>query len=148
MSITGLGWECNLFIWIKSGSDISRYIGHNHEIIPTLHINPNLHFRTFNSTLTHRRVCKFIVAKIIHVILNIMKCLICFLYLLIYNTWCFDENRDISRKSSSRTIATISSRLRTSVGATKGVSSVCEPLPPDRPLWFPGSSPPDWLDGR
>lgn len=32
--------------------------------------------------------------------------------------------------------------------ATKGVSSVCEPLPPDRPLWFPGSSPPEWLDGR
>ncbi|CAN4096511.1 unnamed protein product [Withania somnifera] len=25
-------------------------------------------------------------------------------------------------------------------------SSVCEPLPPDRPLWFPGSSPPEWLD--
>jgi hypothetical protein len=34
------------------------------------------------------------------------------------------------------------------VNATKGVSSVCEPLPPDRPLWFPGSSPPEWLDGR
>ncbi|KAI4380814.1 hypothetical protein MLD38_006960 [Melastoma candidum] len=33
------------------------------------------------------------------------------------------------------------------VKATKGVSSVCEPLPPDRPLWFPGSSPPEWLDG-
>ncbi|KVI12239.1 photosystem I chlorophyll a/b-binding protein 6, chloroplastic [Cynara cardunculus var. scolymus] len=32
--------------------------------------------------------------------------------------------------------------------ATKGgVSSVCEPLPADRPLWFPGSSPPEWLDG-
>ncbi|KAJ1437114.1 Protein kinase domain [Sesbania bispinosa] len=31
--------------------------------------------------------------------------------------------------------------------ATKGVSDVCEPLPPDRPLWFPGSSPPPWLDG-
>ncbi|CAL5328706.1 unnamed protein product [Camellia sinensis] len=37
---------------------------------------------------------------------------------------------------------------KTSVNATKGgVSSVCEPLPPDRPLWFPGSSPPEWLDG-
>lgn len=36
----------------------------------------------------------------------------------------------------------------TQVNATKGVSSVCEPLPPDRPLWFPGSSPPEWLDGR
>ncbi|CAA3012890.1 photosystem I chlorophyll a b-binding 6, chloroplastic [Olea europaea subsp. europaea] len=35
-----------------------------------------------------------------------------------------------------------------SLNATKGgVSSICEPLPPDRPLWFPGSSPPDWLDG-
>ncbi|XP_038878693.1 photosystem I chlorophyll a/b-binding protein 6, chloroplastic [Benincasa hispida] len=31
--------------------------------------------------------------------------------------------------------------------AKSGVSSVCEPLPPDRPLWFPGSSPPEWLDG-
>ncbi|KAF8365184.1 hypothetical protein HHK36_005951 [Tetracentron sinense] len=38
---------------------------------------------------------------------------------------------------------------RTSVNATKGVSmsSICEPLPPDRPLWFPGTSPPHWLDG-
>ncbi|RDX78749.1 Pollen receptor-like kinase 3, partial [Mucuna pruriens] len=36
---------------------------------------------------------------------------------------------------------------RTLPNATKGVSDVCEPLPPDRPLWFPGSSPPDWLDG-
>lgn len=35
------------------------------------------------------------------------------------------------------------------VNAAKGgVSSVCEPLPPDRPLWFPGSTPPQWLDGR
>lgn len=34
------------------------------------------------------------------------------------------------------------------VRAGKEVSSVCEPLPPDRPLWFPGSSPPEWLDGR
>ncbi|KAL4561980.1 hypothetical protein LXL04_034166 [Taraxacum kok-saghyz] len=32
--------------------------------------------------------------------------------------------------------------------ATKsGVSSICEPLPADRPIWFPGSSPPEWLDG-
>ncbi|EOY30217.1 hypothetical protein QUC31_020382 [Theobroma cacao] len=35
----------------------------------------------------------------------------------------------------------------THLRATKGVSSVCEPLPPDRPLWFPGSTPPEWLDG-
>ncbi|KAJ6805077.1 photosystem I chlorophyll a/b-binding protein 6, chloroplastic [Iris pallida] len=41
----------------------------------------------------------------------------------------------------------ISSRPAARIRATKGVSSVCEPLPPDRPLWFPGSSPPDWLDG-
>lgn len=32
-------------------------------------------------------------------------------------------------------------------GQVRGVSDVCEPLPQDRPLWFPGSSPPDWLDG-
>ncbi|KAK1303031.1 hypothetical protein QJS10_CPB12g01814 [Acorus calamus] len=38
-------------------------------------------------------------------------------------------------------------RLPNHPNATKGVSSVCEPLPPDRPLWFPGSSPPEWLDG-
>ncbi|CAN6470258.1 unnamed protein product [Victoria cruziana] len=41
----------------------------------------------------------------------------------------------------------IFSRLKNKVAATKGVSAVCEPLPPDRPLWFPGSSPPPWLDG-
>uniref|UniRef100_A0A0F7GZY3 Chlorophyll a-b binding protein, chloroplastic n=1 Tax=Geranium maderense TaxID=28964 RepID=A0A0F7GZY3_9ROSI len=33
------------------------------------------------------------------------------------------------------------------VSAGKGVSSACVPLPPDRPLWFPGSDPPAWLDG-
>ncbi|KAK6131777.1 hypothetical protein DH2020_034473 [Rehmannia glutinosa] len=33
------------------------------------------------------------------------------------------------------------------LNATKGPSSICQPLPPDRPLWFPGSSPPQWLDG-
>ncbi|XP_057767492.1 photosystem I chlorophyll a/b-binding protein 6, chloroplastic isoform X2 [Salvia miltiorrhiza] len=36
---------------------------------------------------------------------------------------------------------------RRGLNATKGPSSVCQPLPPDRPLWFPGSSPPEWLDG-
>uniref|UniRef100_A0A0F7H080 Chlorophyll a-b binding protein, chloroplastic n=2 Tax=Pelargonium TaxID=4030 RepID=A0A0F7H080_9ROSI len=35
----------------------------------------------------------------------------------------------------------------TRLNAGKGASSVCVPLPPDRPLWFPGSSPPEWLDG-
>ncbi|CAM8926363.1 unnamed protein product [Rhodiola kirilowii] len=38
-------------------------------------------------------------------------------------------------------------RSMTKINAGKGVSSVCEPLGPDRPLWFPGSSPPEWLDG-
>ncbi|CAI0391837.1 unnamed protein product [Linum tenue] len=38
--------------------------------------------------------------------------------------------------------------LRVAVNrATKGSPAICEPLPPDRPIWFPGSSPPDWLDG-
>lgn len=27
------------------------------------------------------------------------------------------------------------------------MSDLCVPLPPDRPLWFPGSSAPEWLDG-
>ncbi|XP_031491204.1 uncharacterized protein LOC116258192 [Nymphaea colorata] len=31
------------------------------------------------------------------------------------------------------------SRLKNKVAATKGVFAVCEPLPPDRPLWFPRS---------
>ncbi|XP_077230345.1 PSI type II chlorophyll a/b-binding protein (Lhca2*1) [Tasmannia lanceolata] len=54
--------------------------------------------------------------------------------------------RGIARRSSQRIIAAC--RQRTArVNATKGVSSVCQPLPPDRPLWFPGSSPPEWLDG-
>ncbi|RZC64335.1 hypothetical protein C5167_008030 [Papaver somniferum] len=42
-------------------------------------------------------------------------------------------------------------KLRTDkhrVAAGKAASSVCEPLPPDRPVWFPGTSPPQWLDGR
>ncbi|CAL0320249.1 unnamed protein product [Lupinus luteus] len=54
-------------------------------------------------------------------------------------------NREICEKGFyERTKATWLQRRN----ATKGVSSVCEPLPPDRPLWFPGSSPPQWLDGR
>ncbi|XWS26567.1 hypothetical protein CRYUN_Cryun26dG0041700 [Craigia yunnanensis] len=36
---------------------------------------------------------------------------------------------------------------RTHLKATNGVSSVCEPFPPDRQLWFPGSTPPEWLVG-
>lgn len=71
-----------------------------------------------------------------------------FVFFVKYKCGSLMENREIGQKSPSRRVATICSRLRTSVRATKGVSSVCEPLPPDRPLWFPGSSPPDWLDGR
>ncbi|MCL7026858.1 hypothetical protein MKW94_030727 [Papaver nudicaule] len=47
-------------------------------------------------------------------------------------------------------LQTCTTKLRTDshrVGAGKAASSVCEPLPPDRPLWFPGTSPPQWLDG-
>uniref|UniRef100_A0A0F7H162 Chlorophyll a-b binding protein, chloroplastic n=1 Tax=Habenaria pantlingiana TaxID=1498489 RepID=A0A0F7H162_9ASPA len=51
-----------------------------------------------------------------------------------------------SSKGNAKT-TTPCSKLPVLAGATKGVSSVCEPLPPDRPLWFPGSSPPEWLDG-
>ncbi|XP_039124022.1 photosystem I chlorophyll a/b-binding protein 6, chloroplastic isoform X2 [Dioscorea cayenensis subsp. rotundata] len=54
----------------------------------------------------------------------------------------------------STTCAIFASKLTTTsrslpshvTNATKDYS-VCEPLPPDRPLWFPGSSPPEWLDG-
>ncbi|KAL0912596.1 hypothetical protein M5K25_018578 [Dendrobium thyrsiflorum] len=51
------------------------------------------------------------------------------------------------RSRTPSSIASPFSKLPVRVGATKGISSVCEPLPPDRPLWFPGSSPPEWLDG-
>ncbi|GMN52957.1 hypothetical protein TIFTF001_022097 [Ficus carica] len=51
-------------------------------------------------------------------------------------------------KFSSGQISKFSSLGKSRVNATKsGISSVCEPLPQDRPLWFPGSSPPEWLDG-
>ncbi|XP_020227685.1 photosystem I chlorophyll a/b-binding protein 6, chloroplastic [Cajanus cajan] len=57
-------------------------------------------------------------------------------------------NREIRhRVFPERTPTCLSLTRRTLTNATKGVSSVCEPLPPDRPLWFPGSSPPEWLDG-
>lgn len=53
---------------------------------------------------------------------------------------------------SERSYTTPSYLFRSSHGlklkATKGgVSSVCEPLPADRPVWFPGTTPPEWLDG-
>ncbi|KAL2251010.1 UNVERIFIED_CONTAM: Photosystem I chlorophyll a/b-binding protein 6, chloroplastic [Sesamum indicum] len=54
--------------------------------------------------------------------------------------------RELPRKSVPGKIATCLPK-RGCLNATKGPSSVCEPLPPDRPLWFPGSSPPEWLDG-
>ncbi|CAF2109471.1 hypothetical protein F2Q70_00040218 [Brassica cretica] len=47
---------------------------------------------------------------------------------------------------SSRVGGRTSERLVV-VRAGKEVSSVCEPLTPDRPMWFPGTSPPEWLDG-
>ncbi|KAK2997360.1 hypothetical protein RJ639_025778 [Escallonia herrerae] len=58
-------------------------------------------------------------------------------------------NRKIPRTAlPGKTISITCLPGRTCLNATKsGVSSVCEPLPPDRPLWFPGSSPPEWLDG-
>ncbi|KAG5133072.1 hypothetical protein JHK82_024260 [Glycine max] len=57
-------------------------------------------------------------------------------------------NREIRQKGfPERTPTCLSLTRRTIANATKGVSAVCEPLPPDRPLWFPGSSPPEWLDG-
>lgn len=55
-----------------------------------------------------------------------------------------------SERTATATATTWLSRrtFRIATNAKKGVSDVCEPLPPDRPLWFPGSSPPQWLDGR
>ncbi|KAJ0089473.1 hypothetical protein Patl1_13625 [Pistacia atlantica] len=54
--------------------------------------------------------------------------------------------RDLSQKFLPVKLPTCLA-ARTRVNATKGVSSICEPLPPDRPLWFPGSTAPEWLDG-
>ncbi|CAI8589736.1 unnamed protein product [Vicia faba] len=60
-------------------------------------------------------------------------------------------NREICQKVLYQGTTTSSwlSRRRTLTirNAKKGVSDLCVPLPPDRPLWFPGSSPPEWLDG-
>nr|CAD1827380.1 unnamed protein product [Ananas comosus var. bracteatus] len=62
--------------------------------------------------------------------------------------FCNPKSRvDAPNQLLSRVIPTSWSVKKTHIGATKGVSSVCQPLPPDRPLWFPGSSPPEWLDG-
>lgn len=58
-------------------------------------------------------------------------------------------NREFHRRiSPSGKLTTCLPGRSLLANATKGVSSVCQPLPPDRPLWFPGSSPPEWLDGR
>lgn len=60
-----------------------------------------------------------------------------------------ETNRDLPQKAFLGKISTCQpGKIKVKLNATKGVSSVCEPLPPDRPLWFPGSSPPEWLDGR
>ncbi|XP_058757518.1 photosystem I chlorophyll a/b-binding protein 6, chloroplastic-like [Vicia villosa] len=60
-------------------------------------------------------------------------------------------NREICQKVLHQGTTTTSwlSRRRTLTirNAKKGVSDLCVPLPPDRPLWFPGSSAPEWLDG-
>uniref|UniRef100_A0A0F7GZZ4 Chlorophyll a-b binding protein, chloroplastic n=1 Tax=Pelargonium nanum TaxID=59882 RepID=A0A0F7GZZ4_9ROSI len=61
--------------------------------------------------------------------------------------------RETPRKLvSGKSIATcpvlqVKPSTTTRLNAGKAASSVCVPLPPDRPLWFPGSSPPEWLDG-
>ncbi|GJT95980.1 photosystem I chlorophyll a/b-binding protein 6, chloroplastic [Tanacetum coccineum] len=51
------------------------------------------------------------------------------------------------RSLTSRYLLRSSSNGLKVKAAKKGVSSVCEPLPADRPVWFPGKSPPEWLDG-
>jgi hypothetical protein len=63
---------------------------------------------------------------------------------------CLFGNRELHRRifPSGKLTTCLPGRTPLLANATKGVSSVCEPLPPDRPLWFPGSSPPEWLDGR
>lgn len=81
-----------------------------------------------------------------------VHCLLCLLLQMFFFfdfliSVCFFMNRELSQKFSPLKLSTCSA-ARTRVNATKGVSSVCEPLPPDRPLWFPGSTAPEWLDGR
>ncbi|KAG5546992.1 hypothetical protein RHGRI_012879 [Rhododendron griersonianum] len=56
--------------------------------------------------------------------------------------------RGIPRKASGKLATCLASKTRLNATKKGGRSSVCEPLPPDRPLWFPGTSPPEWLDGR
>ncbi|XP_058215912.1 photosystem I chlorophyll a/b-binding protein 6, chloroplastic [Rhododendron vialii] len=55
--------------------------------------------------------------------------------------------RGIPRKASGKIATCLASKTRLNATKKGGRSSVCEPLPPDRPLWFPGTSPPEWLDG-
>lgn len=61
-------------------------------------------------------------------------------------------NREVPRNCFTGKVVRFSVQARVGrksrTNASKGVSSVCEPLPPDRPVWFPGTSPPEWLDGR
>jgi light-harvesting complex I chlorophyll a/b binding protein 2 len=52
-------------------------------------------------------------------------------------------------KPGAAAVSFARTRQQRRANATKGgVSTVCEPLGPDRPVWFPGKSPPAWLDGR
>lgn len=39
------------------------------------------------------------------------------------------------------------SKFTSSRGAASRSVTVCAAADPDRPLWFPGSTPPPWLDG-
>ncbi|XP_016462153.1 photosystem I chlorophyll a/b-binding protein 6, chloroplastic-like [Nicotiana tabacum] len=55
--------------------------------------------------------------------------------------------RELHTKKIPGKVSTCLLSRKSRLNAGKEVSSVCEPLPPDRPLWFPGSSPPEWLDG-
>ncbi|KAG5546995.1 hypothetical protein RHGRI_012879 [Rhododendron griersonianum] len=63
--------------------------------------------------------------------------------------WLSDDTdqRGIPRKASGKLATCLASKTRLNATKKGGRSSVCEPLPPDRPLWFPGTSPPEWLDG-
>ncbi|KAK7345387.1 hypothetical protein VNO77_15991 [Canavalia gladiata] len=73
-----------------------------------------------------------------------------FMALAISSTaWSSLLNREICQKVfPERTAKFLSLNRRTTfTDVIKGVSDVCGPLPPDRPLWFPGSSLPESLPG-
>lgn len=59
----------------------------------------------------------------------------------------------VSNVASPKTVFLSGRALRVSkvAAATKGdttISAVAAPPQNERPLWFPGSSAPEWLDGR